>query len=55
MPDEKEALRKEMIKKEAKRAARAKKALDEYEARRATCVPALPLVGIPYEESALTV
>ena len=36
MPDAKEALRKEMEKKEAKRAARAKKALDEFEARRAT-------------------
>ena len=38
MPDAKEALRKEMEKKEAKRAARAKKALDEFEARRATYV-----------------
>ena len=38
MPDAKEALRKEMQKKEAKRAARAKKALGEFEARRATYV-----------------
>jgi hypothetical protein len=44
-----------MIKKEAKRAARAKKALDEYEARRATYVPALLPVGLPYAESVLTV
>jgi hypothetical protein len=50
MPDEKEALRKEMEKKEAKRAARAKKALDEFEAKREVSVR---LHVVPYLTSGL--